>query len=230
MAASPIPVWQPSLFDLLDSPSIDRSFERLERVWLDADSWVDHAPGWLSGSDVVFEQVLVTRVWQQRSRRMYDRVVQEPRLTAPWSEQSGDPLEPPILAEIRQALCDRYDRAFDSVGFNLYRDGRDSVAWHADRIAAEIEGPIVALVSLGEPRAFRLRPKERAAGETHSFFLGRGDLLVTGGNTQRTWDHSVPKVASAGPRISLAYRHGMDPRAYSHKRSEPYDAAPRPPG
>ena len=57
-------------------------------------------------------------------------------------------------------------------------------------------------------------------GRSRTFMLGRGDLLVTGGKTQRTWEHSVPKVAQAGPRISLAYRHGLDPRAYAHKKQE----------
>ena len=47
--------------------------------------------------------------------------------------------------------------------------------------------------------------------------LAPGDLLVTGGKTQRTWEHSVPKVARAGPRISLAFRHGMDPAVYRNK-------------
>ena len=222
MTASPIAAWQPSLFDHAEVPSVDVTFSRLERVWLDADSWVDHAPGWLRGSDDVFEEVLASRGWLQRSRHLYDHVVQEPRLTAPWDAASGEPLEPAVLEEVRRALCHRYDRDFDSVGFNLYRDGRDSVAWHADRIPAEIEAPVVALVSLGAPRPFRLRPKDRAAGGSHTFFLGRGDLLVTGGDSQRTWDHSVPKVASAGPRISLAYRHGMHPGRNAHKRSAPY--------
>jgi alkylated DNA repair dioxygenase AlkB len=149
---------------------------------------------------------------------MYDQRVREPRLTAPWNARSGEPLEPPILEEIRAALSGRYGRRFDSVGFNLYRDGHDSVAWHSDRIAKEIEDPIVALVSLGEPRKFQLRPK--GGGPSRTFMLGRGDLLVTGGRTQRDWDHSVPKVRQAGPRISLAYRHDMDPAAYAHKRVE----------
>jgi alkylated DNA repair dioxygenase AlkB len=210
--------WQPSLL-ATDEPDIDRSFSSLRRVQLDQDSWVDHAPAWISGADRLFEQVLTTRRWEQRSRRMYDKRVLEPRLTAPWNEQSGEPLEPPILEEIRAALSERYGRRFDSVGFNLYRDGRDSVAWHADRIDAEIKDPIVALVSLGEPRKFLLRPK--GGGASRSFLLGRGDLLVTGGQTQRAWDHSVPKVAKAGPRISLAYRHHMDPGTYAGKRVEP---------
>jgi alkylated DNA repair dioxygenase AlkB len=149
---------------------------------------------------------------------MYDQRVLEPRLTAPWSLGSGEPLDPPILEEIRLALGRRYGREFDSVGFNLYRDGRDSVAWHGDRIDKAIADPVVALVSFGEPRKFLLRPK--GGGPSRTFVLGAGDLLVTGGRTQWDWDHSVPKVAKAGPRISLAYRHGMDPAAYAHKRVE----------
>ena len=211
-------VWQPSLLAAQEEPSIDRGFEGLQHVDLDQDSWVEHLPGWVRGSDVLFEDVLETRGWAQRSRHMYDQRVREPRLTAPWSAASGERLEPPILEEIRVTLSEHYEREFDSVGFNLYRNGRDSVAWHGDRIPREIEAPIVCLVSLGEPRRFLLRPK--GGGPSRAFMLGRGDLLVTGGNTQRTWDHSVPKVKQAGPRISLAYRHGMRGDEYRHKRVE----------
>jgi alkylated DNA repair dioxygenase AlkB len=211
MPASPDLVWQPSLF-AVDEPDFDRSFRRLEHIDLDDEAWIEHDPGWVTGSDRLFELVLQGRRWEQRTRRMYDQTVREPRLTAPWTLASGEPLQPPILEEIRRVLCDRYEREFDSVGFNLYRDGRDSVAWHGDRIPKEVEAPIVVLVSLGEPRKFLLRPK--GGGRSRAFQLGRGDLLVTGGQTQRTWEHSVPKVARAGPRISLAYRHGMRAAEY----------------
>jgi alkylated DNA repair dioxygenase AlkB len=207
MGASPGLAWQPSLFEASDEPAVDATFSALTRVQLDVDSWVDHAPGWLSGSGRVFEEVLASRGWAQRERHMYDKRVLEPRLTAPWNARSGEALEPPILEEIRRLLSSRYDRAFDSVGFNLYRDGRDSVAWHADRIPKAVRDPVVALLSLGEPRRFLLRPK--GGGPSTTLHLGGGDLLVTGGDTQRTWDHSVPKVKEAGPRISLAYRHDM---------------------
>jgi alkylated DNA repair dioxygenase AlkB len=218
-------VWQPSLLAVTDEIDFDRSFSGLRRIDLDEDSWVDHAPNWVSGADALFEQILSTREWSQRRRHMYDQKVLEPRLTAPWNVRSGEPLEPPILEEIRQVLSTRYERDFDSVGFNLYRDGRDSVAWHADKIRKEIDDPIVILVSLGEPRKFLMRPKE--GGRSRAFMLGRGDLLVTGGKSQRTWEHSVPKVAQAGPRISLAYRHGMDPAAYAHKEIvKPGDEGP----
>jgi alkylated DNA repair dioxygenase AlkB len=218
VSSSPELIWQPSLFATGDQVDVDGSFSQLSRIDLDGESWVDHAPEWVAGADHLFEEILTRRTWQQRSRRLYDKRVLEPRLTAPWGLASGEPLEPPILEMIRRMLSDRYRREFDSVGFNLYRDGRDSVAWHADRIAKEIEDPIVALISLGEPRKFLLRP--RGGGTSRAFLLGRGDLLVTGGTTQRTWEHSVPKVAVAGPRISLAYRHGMDVQAYAGKKVE----------
>ncbi len=206
MGPSPGLAWQPSLLAVADVVEVSGEGS-IQRVQLDADSWVDHAPGWVRGADLLFERILEGRGWGQRTRRMYDQTVTEPRLTAGWNASSGEALEPPILEEIRLLLAERYDREFDSVGFNLYRDGTDSVAWHGDRIPKEVEEPVVALVSLGEPRRFLLRP--RGGGVSRVFVLGHGDLLVTGGQTQRTWEHSVPKAAQAGPRVSIAYRHGM---------------------
>jgi alkylated DNA repair dioxygenase AlkB len=204
---------------LFDGPAVavDLRFTTLRRAWLDDAAWIDHAPGWVSGSDRLFLEVLRAHRWGQRTRWMYDRRVREPRLTAWWELGSGTPLVPAIVEEMRLRLSDRYGELFDSVGFNLYRDGQDSVAWHGDKIDAGIAEPVIALVSLGEPRKFLLRPK--GGGRSTAILLGRGDLLVTGGATQRTWDHSVPKVARAGPRISLAFRHGIDKRAYVWKRT-----------
>jgi alkylated DNA repair dioxygenase AlkB len=82
------------------------------------------------------------------------------------------------------------------------------VAWHGDRIPRRIVDPIVATVSLGQPRRFLMRPRQ---GTTRlSLTLLSGDLVVMGGTSQRTWLHVVPKVAAAGPRISIAYRHSAD--------------------
>ena len=105
------------------------------------------------------------------------------------------------------SLWTQYGVRFDSVGMNLYRDGADSVAWHRDRIPPEIVDPVVALVSLGEPRTFLLRPQ--GGGRSRAFKLGQGDLLVTGGQAQRRFEHSVPKVKTSGPRMSIAFRHGV---------------------
>jgi alkylated DNA repair dioxygenase AlkB len=203
--------FQPSLLGG-EAPGFDRAFAAVARIRLDEASWIDHAPGFLRGSDALFGEVLATRRWGQRTRWMHQGKVLEPRLTAPWSLAAGEPLLPPVLEELRLALCARYGVPFDSAGFNLYRDGRDGVAWHSDKIRKEIPEPVIALVSLGEPRTFLVRPK--GGGSSIPFRLGRGDLLVTGGATNRRWEHCVPKVARAGPRISVAYRHGLHPSAY----------------
>jgi alkylated DNA repair dioxygenase AlkB len=210
--------FQPSLFEVPEA-SFDHTFSQLERIWLDADSWVDFQPGWVSGSDALFEEVLAARDWGQRTRWMYQGQIREPRLTSIWTAESGEPVLPLRVEEMRLALGAHYDVMFDSVGFNLYRDGRDSVAWHGDKIRKEIPEPIVPLVSLGEPRKFLMRPK--GGGISRPFHLGRGDLLVTGGRTHRAWEHTVPKVAHAGPRISIAFRYGLDPRAYTQGKRRP---------
>ncbi len=199
---------QSGLFDL-DPLTFDRTFSRLQRIHLDGSAWVDVAPGWVTGSDALFRTLTETLPW---ARFLYEQHRIEPRLTAGWHAGNDRPLQPPILEEMRHALSEHYGLQFDSAGFNLYRDGKDSVAWHRDKIPVRIHQPIVALVSLGEPRRFLLRP--RGGGVSRPFPLGHGDLLVTGGETQRTWEHAVLKVAHAGPRISIAFRHGMEPRVY----------------
>ncbi len=202
-------VWQPSLLDAGPEPDVDESFSGLVRIGLDDRSWIDRAPGWVSGSDSLFAQLLAGADWGQRTRPMYDQQVLEPRLTWAWRAGSDRPLDPPVLERMRQALSAHYGVEFTSVGLNLYRNGRDSVAWHGDRIAREISEPLVGIVSVGEPRRFWLRPV--GGGSSRSLVLGRGELLVTGGATQRRWQHSVPKVACAGPRISITFRHGPGP-------------------
>ena len=150
--------WQPSLWADV-STVVDGSFCGIERIRLDEDSWVDHCPHWMSGSDRAFEELLRDVAWSQRRRWMYDREVDEPRLTS-WQridEQTAVPYQ--WLEDARASLSEHYEVRFDSVGINLYRDGADSVAWHRDRIPPEIEDPVVALVSLGEPRTFLLRPQ-----------------------------------------------------------------------
>jgi len=199
--------WQPSLLGAGERPRVDPAMPCAERTRLDAGAWLDHVPGWLSGADEVFAELVDTLPWRTGDRRMYDRVVAVPRLRASASDVPGLLDRVPILRDMGDALGARYGRDFFSIGFNLYRDGRDSVAWHGDRIPADaIDDAIVALVSVGEPRRFLVRPKE-GGGRSLRFECGNGDLLVMGGRAQRTWQHSVPKVAAAGPRISIAYRH-----------------------
>lgn len=198
--------WQASLLDWRDGPTADEGFRSLVRILLDPTSWLDHQRTWVRGSDELLAELVEGVSWSQRRRVMYDREVDEPRLTARWTAGSDAALSP-ALETMRHLLSRRYGVEFDSVGLNLYRDGSDSVAWHGDRIDRAIAEPVVALISLGEARRFLIRPRG-GRGPSRSFTLGHGDLLVTGGRFQREWQHSVPKAATAGARLSLAFRHG----------------------
>jgi alkylated DNA repair dioxygenase AlkB len=200
--------WQGSLFTSGD-PSVDANFGALERMWLDDDSWVDLAPSWLQGGDGLLAELIERVEWRQRQVTMWGQRLDEPRLTAWWPVARAGDLPDPVLVDAWSALSARYGRRFDSLGANLYRDGRDSVAWHSDRIGRTAADPVVAIVSLGEARPFGLRPK--GGGRSRVLLPGGGDLLVMGGRCQHDWEHGVPKVAAAGPRLSLMFRHGEPP-------------------
>jgi alkylated DNA repair dioxygenase AlkB len=195
--------WQPSLLDV-PAVEIDRGFGGLRRRELADAAWVDLAPGWCRGADTLFARLLEETPWAGRDVRMYDRIVREPRLTHRWRLDEG-PAAPAELREMAAVLSERYRVEFTQVGANLYRDGTDSVAWHGDRVARELPEAIVALVSLGAQRPFRLRPT--GGGPSVGYLPGPGDLLVMGGSCQRTWQHSVPKTRAAAPRISVQFRH-----------------------
>lgn len=200
-------VWQPSLLAVGEATGFSGDFAGVVRRHLDDGAWYDVVPGWvpLPVADDLFDTLLTTMPWKAHTRRMYDNVVDEPRLRASWKLSSGEPVVP-VIGRMLEALTERYQRPFATGGLNLYRDGRDSVAWHRDRIPAEVVDPVVGIVSLGHPRTLRLRPY--GGGRSLAVDLGHGDLLVTGGTLQRTWEHAVLKVASAGPRISITFRHG----------------------
>jgi alkylated DNA repair dioxygenase AlkB len=195
---------QGSLFGTAEPSTAE--FTSVQRTWLDDNSWIDHAPLWLQGADDVFEALLAMLPWtQRRGIQMYDQLLDEPRLVHWWSVAGGTPEPLPLLRTIRDLLVEHYRVSFDSIGFNLYRDGDDSVAWHGDRHRHVVTDPVVAIVSVGAARQLRLRP--RGGGASRSWNLGYGDLFVMGGACQHEWEHSVPKSRSAGPRISITFRH-----------------------
>jgi alkylated DNA repair dioxygenase AlkB len=179
------------------------------RTHLGRGAWIDTLPGWLSGADDLFEELAARVPWREERRQMYDNVVAVPRLLAHYDE--GDPLPAALLDEARDRLSDHYaeelGEAFVTAGLCFYRDGRDSVAWHGDRIGrGDSQDTMVAIVSLGEPRPLLLRPRG-GGGATRRHPLGHGDLIVMGGSCQRTWDHAVPKTrADVGGRISVQFR------------------------
>lgn len=204
MAVDANVTWQPSLFDG-GAAVPDVSYDGLRRITLDDRSWVDYCPGWLAGSDAVFDLLASTAKWQQRVVKMWENTVLEPRLTAGWSTDAAD--SPPVLPEMCRLLSARYEIGFDRVWVNLYRDGRDSVAWHGDRHRHTMTRPMVATVSLGARRKFQLR-RRGTSTIVHTLMPGVGDLVVMGGECQNEWEHCVPKTARhVGARMSVTIRH-----------------------
>ncbi|MEU1404592.1 alpha-ketoglutarate-dependent dioxygenase AlkB [Streptomyces sp. NPDC005728] len=199
---------QGSLFDQTDELRLG-SLHGLRRTGLGRGAWIDVLPGWLSGADTLFERLAAEIPWRAERRKMYDNVVAVPRLLAFYA--AHDPLPHPVLDEARATLSAHYaeelGEPFTTAGLCFYRDGRDSVAWHGDRIGRGArEDTMVAILSVGAPRDLLLRPAG-GGGTTVRRPLGHGDLIVMGGSCQRTWEHCVPKTARAtGPRISIQFR------------------------
>ena len=177
----------------------DPVFERLE---LDERSWVDVARGWLLGADTLLDALVDGVDWKQGRRHMYDRVLDDPRLSRWYA--AGDALPHPALETIRRALEAQLDVPLATIGLNYYRDGNDSVAWHADRELRDLINTRIAIVTLGARRPFLIRPT--GGGHSYDVKPGSGDLLVMGGACQMRWQHSVPKIKRAGPRISCTFR------------------------
>jgi alkylated DNA repair dioxygenase AlkB len=145
---------QPSMWDLAESATL-APLDTVVRHQLDRGAWVDHLPGWVSGSDEVLEVLLGDIGWREDRRQMYERDVAVPRLLR-WYGGS-ERLPHTLLTEARDALNRHYGpelgEPFVSAGMCLYRDGRDSVAWHGDRIGrGRSMDTMVAIVSFGSPR------------------------------------------------------------------------------
>ena len=204
---------QESLLDLADDPAPGPL--RPERVPLAHGAWVDVQRGWLAGSGALFTRLAERVPWRAERRRMYDRTVDVPRLLCFYGEDAE--LPDAVLAMCRDRLSAHYraelGEPFLTAGLCLYRDGRDSVAWHGDTIGrGSTEDTMVAIVSLGTARPLLLRPRTGTGGTgghdgTLRYSLGHGDLIVMGGSCQRTWEHAVPKsTRTTGPRISVQFR------------------------
>ena len=193
---------------MAEEPVLGALGSSVQRVPLSRGAWVDLRPGWVAGSGTVFGALAEAVPWRAERRHMYDRVVDVPRLLCFYGE--GEPLPHPLLTAALRALNAHYGaelgEPFRTAGLCLYRDGRDSVAWHGDRYGrGSREDTMVAILSLGAPRTFSLRP--RGGGPSRRYEIGHGDLLVMGGSCQRTWEHAVPKTAQdVGPRISVQFR------------------------
>jgi alkylated DNA repair dioxygenase AlkB len=201
------PALQGSLFDQ-GTIGLTPLLDTITREDLGRGAWVDVLPGWLGGADLLYQALAEDVPWYAERRQMYDRVVDVPRLLCFYDER--DRLPHPVLTEAIVALSAHYaaelGEPFRTAGLCLYRDGRDSVAWHGDTIGrGKNEDTMVAILSIGSARTLLLRP--RGGGVTIKKSLAPGDLIVMGGSCQRTWEHAIPKTARpVGPRISIQFR------------------------
>lgn len=192
-------VFQPSLLASDADVASDPLAPELPRRHLGSGAWIDVVPRRVTGADHLYLQIRDSAPWQAHQRVMWDRLVDEPRLsTGVWAAP------PAALRTLADELSLRYGLDLGAISANLYRDGRDSVAWHGDTAGKHRDETIVAILSLGSPRRFHLRPK--GGGRSTALLPAHGDLIVLGGTCQRTWDHAVPKMAGAGGRISVMFR------------------------
>ncbi len=158
----------------------------LRRTELADGAWVDLLPGWVAGADDLFGRLSRTVPWRAERRPMYDQVVDVPRLLSWYGKD--DPLPDPGLGQAMAALDAHYERQLAeplcTAGLCLYRDGKDSVAWHGDISGRRVKETVVAIVSLGNPRSFllRRRPGGAIVGPVASAAGGTG--APAGGGTR----------------------------------------------
>jgi alkylated DNA repair dioxygenase AlkB len=170
--------------------------------------------------------------WRRETVSLFGQRHRAPRLTA-WFGDEGVAYRysgvehvaagwTPLLLEIRQRVQVACGAPFNAVLLNYYRDGDDCVGWHSDDEPSLGDAPVIASVSVGGPRRFRLRrrpgasattaspaapPRSADARRTRTLLLSHGSLLVMRGRTQAAWQHCVPRCAHAAPRVNLTFRH-----------------------
>ncbi|MGF6645807.1 alpha-ketoglutarate-dependent dioxygenase AlkB [Paraburkholderia sp. GAS82] len=178
-------------------------FTSARRQALDAHTWIEVVPGWMSGSRALLDRLVTSVAWEQRDRRMFKQVFREPRLTGEYRDVRDAPES--VLLDACRALSEHYAIRYDGLWMNFYRDGQDSTSWHRDTISRHRSETIVPVLTLGATRRFLIKP--RAGGQSLVFRPTSGDLIVMGGRAQTDWVHSVPKEPDvAERRISINFQ------------------------
>jgi len=168
-------------------------------------------------SDKIFQMLLLQVHWRQEKIKCYGKEADIPRLTAWYGDAgkryvySGIAMEPepwlPALLYIKSRVEEIAKFSFNSVLLNLYRDGRDSIAWHSDDEPDLGKQPVIASLSFGGERKFQLKHKVKKEQERVELSLTHGSLLLMKGQTQEYWQHQIPKTSKpAMPRINLTFR------------------------
>jgi alkylated DNA repair dioxygenase AlkB len=199
---------QGNLFTSRGEIAVDAALRTATRTALDASSWVEIVPFWLTGADTLFERLRTDVPWKEHYRRLFDRTFLEPRLTAEYGRMQD---APPPLAALADVLSRHYRVRYDSLWLNLYRDGRDSTGWHRDRFSCRQPECIVPVLTLGATRRFLVKP--RHSGASVAFSPQSGDLVVMGGRCQQDWVHGVPKSpGTREARISVNFQSSAQAR------------------
>jgi alkylated DNA repair dioxygenase AlkB len=187
------------------------------RIPLSHGAWLDHQSDWLSRDEADFALVALRDEldWEQREIVILGRRILQPRLVA-WAgdlgyRYSGQTLEPrpwtPAARALRDRVCTALGVVFNHVLVNRYRDGTDSMGFHADAEPELGPDPFVAIVSLGAPRRLIVKAKSKQDGTRHDVAMTHGGLLAMGGTIQRHYVHGIPRDAAIGDeRISLTFR------------------------
>ena len=188
----------------------------MERIDIGARAWVDRIPAWLDdeAANSAFQVLMDEIPWEERAIVVKDKEVMQPRLVSWCSEMSykysGQILEPrqthPLVEAMRLRLVEAYDIPFNHVVLNLYRDGQDRVAMHADNEPERGKNPVVCSLSLGARRKLETQSKRRKR-HRKNFPLLHGEMLVFGGTFQHRFRHGVPRKANAEPRINVTFRY-----------------------
>lgn len=169
-------------------------------------------------SDAYYVDILNNTKWQEADLTIYDKTHVLPRLVS-WYEDKANPgANPngkdwtPSLLAIKERVEEETGYKFNGVLLNLYRNGKDGVAWHSDREQNFGKNQVIASVTFGETRPFRLRHKTRKDQPMLELPLTHGTLLLMAGTTQTHWEHQIPKTAKdILPRINLTFRQVKRP-------------------
>jgi len=186
-----------------------KQYRRFDLPGTDLQLWEQFFPRFQA--DHYFQLLRDSTPWQQRTRKMYDKTVLDPRLTAWYGGSEG--LEwTPLLQTIRSHVEQRCDLSFNRVLLNYYRDGNDSVAWHSDTLPSGGRHHHIASVTLGDTRIFKVRHRQRKDIAPLDIPLTHGSFLLMDPAMQEHYEHHVPKTTKpVGPRINLTFRISDSP-------------------